>query len=111
MRNRPSSRRVVGYALAAALMLGTIWLRWRDRILRLGAALGLVFAAHLATIVAQTWVNMSASTSLWATWSLWTTLYQGKVVPLAAWGMVVAMRTECGRPQFHVPPGTADPVR
>lgn len=88
-------------ALTTALILGTPWLSWRDRMLRVWAGLGLAFAAHVATIVAQVWVNTSASTGVWATWNLWTTLYQGKVVPIAIWSLLIGLtmlhRTVSGR--------------
>lgn len=85
-------QRIIGadVALVVALMVAAAWLPWRQRARRLPLALALVFAAHLATLVAQTWVNSATSTSLWAVWNLWTTLYQGKVVPLAVWCFLVA---------------------
>ena len=85
-------QRILGadVALVTALILGSLWLSWRQRALKLVAGLALVYAAHLATILAQEWVNASASTAVWATWNLWTTLYQGKVVPIAVWALVVA---------------------
>jgi hypothetical protein len=79
-------------ALAMALIVSTPWLLgWRDRVRRGCEGLGFVFVLHLATIVVQTWVNMSTSTSVWATWNLWTTLYQGKVVPIAIWALLVGL--------------------
>ncbi len=85
-------QRILGadLALATALILGSLWLSWRQRAYRLIAGLALVFAAHLVTIFAQEWANSSASTAVWAGWNLWTTLYQGKVVPVAVWALLMA---------------------
>ncbi len=85
-------QRILGadLALAMALILGSLWLSPRQRALRVLAGIALVFDAHLLTILAQEWVNSSVSTTAWSSWTLWTTLYQGKVVPVAAWALVVA---------------------
>jgi hypothetical protein len=85
-------QRIIGadVALIAALMAATLWLPWRQRAVRLLVAFGLVFTAHLGTLLAQAWVSTTASSSVWATWNLWTTLYQGKVVPIVVWCVMVA---------------------
>lgn len=93
-------QRILGadVALAAALILGSLWLSRRQRALGLVAGLALVFAAHLVTILAQEWANASVSTAVWAAWNLWTTLYQGKVVPIAVWALVMAAGIKSSSP-------------
>jgi len=84
-------QRIIGadVALAVALISATLWLRWPQRARHLPSALVLVFTAHLATVLAQIWVVNAGSSGAWAAWNLWTTLYQGKVVPLAVWCAVM----------------------
>lgn len=86
-------QRILGadLALAVALMLSTPWLSWRLRALRAVAALGFVFVLHLMTIAAQTWANTNPSTGARDLWTLWTALYQGKVVPIMIWGLLVGL--------------------
>ena len=85
-------QRILGadLALMTALILGSLWLSPRQRAFRLLVGVALVFDAHLLTILAQEWVNASVSGAAWASWNFWTTLYQGKVVPVAVWGLVAA---------------------
>ncbi len=78
-------------ALTSALMLATLWLPWRLRLRRMVPAWALVFLVHLATIAAQASVHGTTSAGLWATWKLWVTVYQGKVVPIAIWYVLIAL--------------------
>jgi len=92
-------QRIIGadLALAIALISATLRLPWWRRAPRLVAAVGLVFIAHLATIAGQRWVTTTTSTSAWAMWSFWTTLYQGKVVPIASWLAVIGSSRRIGQ--------------
>ena len=90
-------QRILGadLALTVALVLGTYWLPLKRRVLAVVAAAACVFAAHMATVLSQYWIGSVSSGSGRAAWNLWTTLYQGKVVPLAVWAVFLAcsMRT------------------
>lgn len=75
-------------ALAAALLLASFWLGWRQRLR--GVALGLlvIFLGHLFTSFAQVWlVGGGPQAPPWSRtlWHFYTTLYQGKLLPLAVW--------------------------
>jgi hypothetical protein len=85
-------QRIVGadLALAAALVAATPWLPWKARPFKLLLALVFVFTAHLGTIFIQAWVNTTDSGGALAAWNLWSALYQGKVVPILAWFVVIA---------------------
>jgi hypothetical protein len=85
-------QRILGadLALTVALVLGTYWVPLKHRLLYLAAAAACVFVAHTATILSQYWISTASSASGRAAWSLWTTLYQGKVVPLAVWAVFLA---------------------
>lgn len=73
-------------ALTLALVLASQWLRWDVRVRRAAVAFVVVFGAHLVTVVAQVWITWSAADpAMKAVWSMYTTLYQAKVVPLLVW--------------------------
>lgn len=89
-------------ALTLALVLASRWLRWRVRVRRAAVALLVVFCAHLVTVVAQAWITWSAADpATRAVWSMYTTLYQAKVVPLLVW-VVLAGRPLLDATAFRV---------
>lgn len=91
-------QRILGadLALTIALVFGTYWLPLKRRAAGAVAAIALVCASHLATILMQYWIGSSSGTTR-AVWNLWTTLYQGKVVPVLAWGVFLALGMRAAR--------------